>query len=119
MKVLTEKQIDFIIKNFFEINTNTIKFPGWYSIAKTLLEKGNCIVAGDTKIWLGGIGNFIKTKEAPNAINCLLYEFDLDSFLRSIWFTEVYTNYIQKILEEKNRIIDELYEASTLFDFYV
>ena len=58
--VLTTYQKDFLLNNFFE-NTS---YAGWRGIATTLLETGECVVAGDKCIWVGGIGNFIEIKKA-------------------------------------------------------
>jgi hypothetical protein len=82
---LTDYQKEFILKHFF-INE---KYPGWKSIATALLEKGNCIVAGEKCIWIGGIGNFVKTKVHEEAIGCLLYTFNLNEFLSSKWYKEI------------------------------
>jgi len=63
MRVLTEIQKEFLLKNFFT-NEN---YAGWRSIATKLLTTGKCIVPGSKCIWHGGIGNFIKTAEAEDA----------------------------------------------------
>jgi len=46
MEKLTETQINFLVVTFFKAPD---KFLGAPSIAKTLLEKGECIVAGPPK----------------------------------------------------------------------
>lgn len=53
-KKLNKTQKEYL--SFFEND----KYNGWENIAKALIEKGSCIVAGDKPIWQGGIGNFIK-----------------------------------------------------------
>lgn len=103
MKTLTENQINFLLEYFFK----TEKFAGWKSIATKLLNTGNCIVAGKKPIWIGGIGNFIKTKEAENAIDCLLYEFDLEYFLSSEWYKEISIQYIAILASKKRQIETE------------
>jgi hypothetical protein len=84
MTKLTEVQKNFIYKTFFK-NSN---YAGWGAVAEKLLTKGKCIVAGTKCIWVGGIGNYIKTKEAEEAVDCLEYTFDLNSFLKSNYFKE-------------------------------
>ena len=56
---LTESQKKFLLSTFFESD----KYPGSRSIGDKLLTNGKVIVAGDRCIWIGGIGNFIQTKE--------------------------------------------------------
>ncbi len=96
MKALSENQINFLLEYFFKNE----EFPGWKNIAIKLLNTGTCIVAGKKCIWKGGISNFIKTKEPENAIDCLLYEFDLDYFLTSKLFKETKHQIISYLLKE-------------------
>jgi hypothetical protein len=104
MKTLTENQINFLLEYFF-----TEPHPGCKNIAIELINKGTCVVAGDNCIWCGGIGNFIKTKKADNAVGCLLYQFDLDYFLSSEWFKSIHNGYIA-MLSDKKREIESQYE---------
>lgn len=78
MANLDNAQKEFLLK-FFELP----HLPGWKNIATKLLENESCIVAGTDKIWIGGIGNFIKTKSADILIDCLEYTFELEQFLSS------------------------------------
>ena len=103
MKTLTENQMNFILENFFKKE----EVPGWKNIATKLLNTGSCIVAGDKCVWIGGIGNFIETKEAENAVGCLLYEFDLDYFLTSHWYKEIANQYISTLYDKKREIVAE------------
>lgn len=96
MRILTENQKNFLLNYFFEND----KYPGWKSIATTLLETGKCIVAGETCIWRGGIGNFIKTSPAKGTVGCSLYKFDLEYFLTSVWYKEVKEQYLVQIEAE-------------------
>lgn len=92
MKTLTENQKQFIL-SFFKDD----RYAGWKNIATALIENGKCIVPGEDCIWNRGyIGNFIETKETDKAIDCLEYNFDLDSFLSSA--------YCKEVLNEKIRI---------------
>jgi len=72
MGKITEYQKKFLLQNFFSLP----EYPGWLNIATKLIESGRCIVAGHGCIWKGGIGNFIKTEPAEDAIDCTLYTFD-------------------------------------------
>lgn len=58
---------------------------------------------------MGGIGNFIETKEVENSFGCLLYEFDLEYFLSSEWYKEISNRYIS-ILSDRKRHIEEEYD---------
>lgn len=102
---LTEYQKDFLLEYFFKSE----KYPGWKNIATQLLEIGNCVVAGTGCLWHGGIGNFINTNNSEGLIDCTLYEFDLESFLKSDWFKEVSDSYIS-ILSDKKKLIEDEYE---------
>ena len=106
MRKLTDFQKEFILKNFFENET----YPGWRNIAIKLLEKGKCIVAGNGCIWIGGIGNFIKTETAKDAVDCTLYKFDLDYFLTSEWYKEIKNSYMSILSEKKIEIEKEFEE---------
>lgn len=64
-------------------------YPGWRNIATKLIQDGSCIVAGNECIWRGGVGNFIQTEPAKNAVDCLLYEFDLAELEESAWYNEI------------------------------
>lgn len=93
---LTESQKKFILSTFFESD----KYPGSRSIGEALITNGKVIVAGDKCIWIGGIGNFIQTKETTEAIGCIEYNFDLDTFLSSNWFKEMKDLHIKELSEE-------------------
>lgn len=109
MKKLSENQKEFLLNNFFK---NDI--TNWRNIAIKLLENGFCIVAGNRNIWIGGIGNFIKTVPAENAVDCLMYVFDLDYFLSSEWYKENSRNYLQILKEEKTDLFEKYNEIKNL-----
>lgn len=111
MKTLTENQINFLLEYFFKVE----EFIGWKGIATKLINTGSCIVAGKERIWIGGIGNFIKTKDAENAIDCLLYEFNLEYFLSSNWYKRISESYIS-ILSDRKKQIEA--EYSDILDLY-
>jgi len=110
MKKLTENQINFLLEYFFK----TEKFAGWKNIAVKLLNSGSCIVAGKECIWHGGIGNFIKTKNEESAIDCLLYEFNLEQFLSTEWYKEISNQYISILSDKKRRIETEYNDICSL-----
>ena len=106
MTKLTETQIKILINTFFEADD---KYAGAPSVAKTLLEEGECIVAGTTnRIWNGGVGNFISIKDAPGSWGCSIYTLDLKSFLSSRFVNDIVNEYISqkrdKVLELKIQI---------------
>jgi len=108
MKKLTNTQKEFILDNFFKNE----KYPGWKNIATELIENGHCIVAGTECIWVGGIGNFINTEEANNAVGCTLYKFNLDYFMTSIWYTEYRSMYVSKLYNKVKEIKQEFDEIA-------
>lgn len=98
--ILNSIQEEIILDTFF-IN---IDYPGWPNVAKKLLSKGTCVVAGASCIWLGGIGNFIDTKKEPDLVGCLRYTFDLDKFME----TDYFKSGIQTITKSRKEEIDTL-----------
>jgi hypothetical protein len=118
---LTPFQREIIIEYFFKNNlfSENIHYRG---IAEQLIDKGNVIVAAvDKTIWVGGIGNFIKTSKAENAVGCTLYEFDLASFLSSAWLKETCKEYL---IPKHEGYVEECRNASiramdNLADIYV
>ncbi len=107
---LTESQKQFLLSTFFESDI----YPGSISIGDKLLTYGKVIVAGDKCIWNGGIGNFIKTKEITEAIGCIEYNFDLDTFLSSNWFKEMKDIYIKDLSKEVDVLKTKLTELNLL-----
>lgn len=114
MNKLSEKQKEFLLKHFF---TNE-KFAGWKGIATKLLDSGSCIVAGKGCIWVGGIGNFIKTREAENAVDCTQYEFNLKEFLASEWYKETHRDVTEMLAEKVRQAEQEYEEISSLTQHY-
>jgi len=105
MRRLTDYQKQFLLSYFFKNE----KYAGWKNIATKLLETGECIVAGKECIWIGGIGNFIKTEEAKDAIDCTLYKFDLEYFFTSEWYRQIRNDY-HAIISNKKREIEQEHE---------
>lgn len=114
MRKLSNYQKEFLLTHFFK-NGNV---AGWKEIATKLLETGECIVAGVDKlhnhIWIGDVGNFIKTEVAENAINCTLYKFDLENFISSQYYKDISNQYISILLDKKTKINQEYKEVSSL-----
>lgn len=108
MRTLTKNQKEFLLNYFFKNE----EFNGWNNVATKLLNNGKCIVAGDKCIWNGGIGNFIKTEDTEDAVDCLLYTFDLEHFLTSKWYKDISKEYIS-ILSAKKRDIELEYNDIT------
>jgi len=108
MVELTEKQKYFLFEKFFQHNTN---YHGANVIAYTLLSTGKCIVASTDKVWVGGIGNFIKTELHPEGVGCYLYTFNIENFLNSLLFRDSLEHELkeQKIKEQEiHEYINEL-----------
>lgn len=89
------------IKNYFFVDEF---FAGWESIADSLLESGECIVAGNGRIWIGGIGDFIKVSTAPNLIGCSILKFDIAVFLSSELFKHTKESYLEQIRNDIEKL---------------
>lgn len=96
---MTEKQIYFI-QTWFEDE----KIPQWKSISNKLIRDGEVIIGGNSKLWLGGIGNFIETVYNGDMINCVRLKFDAEAFLKSCIFEER----IHQEIKDKMKRLDEL-----------
>lgn len=110
MKNLSVNQKNFLLEYFFRNED----YGGWKNIATTLIESGECIVAGKNTLWIGGIGNFIKTEDAVNAFECTLHKFDLDYFLTSAWYQSIKKEYIAQLEEKHQTLAKELIEINNL-----
>lgn len=107
---LTKNQKTFLLETFFK-NEN---YPGWGSIAESLLTKGECIVAGDRCIWLGGVGNFIQTEKAEGLFGCLKYTFNSEQFFNSLYYQVAKRNYLNDLNVKKQKLIDQCNEMEKL-----
>jgi hypothetical protein len=108
MRKLTDYQKKFLLEQFFKNE----KYAGWKGIATHLLEQGRCVVAGDKCIWIGGIGNFIKTTDKKGFIDCIEYTFDLEAFLKSEWFRTTKQVELDTLLIAKKEIEKEYDEIA-------
>jgi len=100
--ILNETQIKTLLK-LFPIDCN-----GAENIARKLLTNGKCIVAGTQPIWRGGVGNFIKTKNAEDAFECLEYTLDIKSFILSDFVQDYLDTALQlsrRELQEKQNVV--------------
>ena len=98
MEKLTDNQKNFLL-SFFENEA----YAGWKNIATILIESGKCIVAGDTCIWRGGMGNYIDVSNADGLVGCLVYKFNLDSFMTSYTYMERLTGYLEEVKEAEQK----------------
>ena len=95
---MTEHQINFLLQNFFKHNTN---ISNWEGVARTLIEDSTCILAGTENPWKGGIGNFIKTEEAPpGTIGCIRLIFNKKDFFQWFEFKRIQQNAIDDCFEK-------------------
>ncbi len=100
MRNLSVYQKEFLLKYFFKNE----EYVGWRGIAESLLESGECVVAGNKCIWVRGVGNFIKTSEAEGFFGCLQYSFDLELFLSSEWFKQQIEEYTRELYKKRNEL---------------
>lgn len=107
--MLNEKQIEFILSFFKENN-----FPGAVDIARKLITNGSCIVAGKERIWKGGVGNFINIKDAENAIDCLEYTFDVEQFMKSMYFQDAVESNLANLRRELHSLQDTTMSIASL-----
>ncbi len=104
---LDKIQRDFLLETFFKDEN----FARWKDIAEELIDKGECVVAGEDSPWMGGIGTFITTKPTPdNYVGCCILTFDLEKFVNPdcSFFMEKHGIYIKQILAKKADIDTEV-----------
>lgn len=109
---ISKYQKEFILEYFFK-NDN---YHGWRNIASKLIDDGHCIIGGRQILWYGGVGNFIETSDAPNAVECTLCTFDLRSFINTNYFKDIYDQYVKKVLDKKNKIDQEYAELLSIMN---
>lgn len=105
MKKLTENQITYL-KRFFEDEHN--------NVADKLLRNGKCVVAGDGKLWHGGIQNFITITDAEDSVDCSQLNFDVDEFLSSQWFKGTVQSHIGHRESEIEKLRAEINDIKLL-----
>lgn len=105
MRKLTENQITYL-KRFFEDEHN--------NVADKLLRNGKCVVAGEGKLWWGGIGNFIRNTDAEDFVDCTQLNFDVDEFLSSQWFKGTVQSHIEHRESEIEKLKAEIIDIKLL-----
>lgn len=117
---LTQNQKDFFYNNVFCIKDNT--YAGAKNIAEELMSTGQCVVAGQERIWVGGVGNFISISKAPGTVNCSFYTLDKENMFKSAWFNLILmeclarTSTIKEQVDAKyNDMLDLIYEKNKPF----
>ena len=112
IRKLTNNQREFILSAFFALDL----VPHWRKIAEVLLDEGSCIVAGESRIWNGGVGNFIQTANEPFCIGCLRHTFDLEMLLSSPYFLDSLQFKHDKMVQTRNEIDAEILDYSILLN---
>ena len=112
MTTLTENQIDFILKKYFEPHLN--KYAGAVNIGRKLLTQDSVIVAGNDCIFNGSIGNFITTKKAENFVDCLEYTLDIYTLRTSKIFLSDWDIEFQRLTTELNSIKEKIIDMENL-----
>lgn len=106
MNVIDKYKEDFLLENFFKNE----KYPGWKNIALELMNNKSCIVAGDSCIWIGGIGNFIKIEHSNEFIGCVRYVFLNQEFFNSAFFKSVIESRLE-VLNDKLAALQQQIDA--------
>lgn len=105
MRKLTENQIKYLKMFFGNEHSN---------VADKLLRNGKCVVAGDGKLWHGGIGNFIRNTDAEDFVDCTQLNFDVDVFLSSQWFKGTVQSHIGHRESEIEKLRTEIIDIKLL-----
>lgn len=108
---LSKEQTEFFLE-FFKLDED--RTPGWKNIATKLLEKGSCIVAGDSCLWKGGIGNFIKTENTDEAVGCLVYKFDIENFMQTSWYIDTRNSFLDMMDHDLRKLESKRNEIAKL-----
>lgn len=103
---MDQYQINLIANTFFKPDDD--KYPGWKGIAEKLIATGECIVAGNDKIWYGGVGNFISTENIEEAVGCVKLKFDIDNFKKTSMYKLQIDDQINKVTAKINILNQEL-----------
>lgn len=98
---MNEYQLEFLLTLF-----KNEKYPGWKSVATNLITKGNSLTT--EKLWIGGIGNFIKEFDHPNCVGCVELKFNLEYFLSSEYFKERYLHKMTDLNTELHKLTNQI-----------
>lgn len=97
---MNETQKNWILNTFFKNE----KFAGWKNIAEKLIDTGSCITTSQaTDIWIGGIGNFIKSGTYEEGVGIIELTFDLKTFVSrdNAFFMQYYN---QELILSKKKL---------------
>jgi hypothetical protein len=109
-EVFDQYQMNFILKTFFQDD----RIPGSENIGEKLIRYGKCVVPHKNP-WIGGIGNFIETCDTPpEFVDCVELRFNINEFVKSIWFIEIYESHHKSLMEKMNKIKEELISLEAL-----
>jgi hypothetical protein len=92
----------FIRNQFFKSD-----HPQAKAASDALLDCGTCVVSGDGRIWIGGVGNFIKRNTEENFVGCTRLNFDKEAFLKSEFYQAHARRYIEEIQKEIEAIVKD------------
>lgn len=92
-KLLAEEIVELLFQN---------ELPGSSKIGLELLRTGYCVVAGTSKPWIGGVGNFVSLSEAENAVGCSVIKLDPKFFQSSLFKEALLTVKTRRAVEIKN-----------------
>lgn len=106
---LTKNQIEFIVSKYFVTNVYS------KSIAEKLITTGKCVVYGESKIWSGGIGNYINISECEDGPDLYLYTFKFDMFFESEHYKVLTQNHLEFLNEQLEEFKLKVYEITELF----
>ena len=86
--IITEDEslINLMIDYFFKSPT-VVKYDGWRNISESLLKTGKCLTTIQAdRMWIGGIGNFIKYNDYTEGVDLIMIELDYEDFIISDYF---------------------------------
>lgn len=97
-------QKNWLLETFFKNE----EFAGWRGIAEKLIDTGNCVTTNQGKdIWIGGVGNFIKSEPYGGGVDLILLTFDVKEFcsVNNMFFLERYKWELNRVQEEQDKLI--------------
>lgn len=96
---MNDFQKNWLLETFFKNE----QFAGWKNIAEKLIDTGSCVTTNQgKKIWVGGIGNFIKSKPYEGGVDLIELTFDVKEFCSkdNMYFLEYYNHHVDKLNQE-------------------
>jgi hypothetical protein len=99
------------------IEQEAVDLPAPREIAERLAACGQCIVAGDGKLWGGVFASFIKrTFPEQPAVGCTLLQLDLQALLADGWFLSRAEAHVKKSREEAETLTRSAMEIERLIE---